>query len=100
MPIEVRPITGDELPVLLELDRRGFGMAPRPPDRADTWVRDEIDRTQCAFEAGAMIGCSRAYSFELTMPGGACVPVAGVSSVSVQPTHRRRGVLTAMMEAL
>ena len=45
-------------------------------------------------------GARRAYTFELTMPGGACVPVAGVSSVAVQPTHRRRGVLTAMMGAL
>ena len=34
------------------------------------------------------------------MPGGACVPVAGVSSVAVQPTHRRRGVLTAMIGAV
>ena len=42
----------------------------------------------------------RAYTFELTMPGGACVPVAGVSSVAVQPTHRRRGVLTSMIGAL
>ena len=42
-----------------------------------------------------MVGCTRAYSFELTMPGGALVPVAAVSAVAVQPTHRRRGVLTA-----
>ena len=41
-----------------------------------------------------------AYTFELTMPGGALVPVAAVSSVAVQPTHRRRGVLTAMIGAL
>ena len=34
------------------------------------------------------------------MPGGALVPVAGVSAVAVQPTHRRRGVLTSMIGAL
>jgi predicted acetyltransferase len=34
------------------------------------------------------------------MPGGAPVSVAAVSAVAVQPTHRRRGVLTAMMGAL
>ena len=56
---------------MLEVDRRGFGAPPRPPDRADSWVRAELDRTRCAFERGAMVGCSRAYSFELTMPGGA-----------------------------
>jgi predicted acetyltransferase len=47
-----------------------------------------------------MLGCTRAYSFELTMPGGALVPVSAVSAVAVQPTHRRRGVLTAMIGAL
>jgi predicted acetyltransferase len=47
-----------------------------------------------------MLGCTRAYSFELTMPGGALVPVSAVSAVAVQPTHRRRGVLTAMIDAL
>jgi predicted acetyltransferase len=100
MPIDIRPIAEAELATMLEVDRRGFGATPRPPDRSDSWVRAEIDRTQCAFEAGTMIGCSRAYTFELTMPGGACVPVAGVSSVAVPPTHRRRGVLTAMIGAV
>ena len=100
MPFAVRPITDDELPTMLEVDRRGFGAPPRTPDRADSWVRAEIGRTQCAFDEGTMIGCSRAYPFELTMPGGACVPVAGVSSVAVPPTPRRRGVLRTMIDAL
>jgi predicted acetyltransferase len=34
------------------------------------------------------------------MPGGALVPVAAVSWVSVLPTHRRRGILTQMIAAL
>ncbi len=100
MPLEIRAITEEELPTMFEVDRRGFSAPPRTPDRADSWVRAELDRTRCAFDHGTMIGCTRAYSFELTMPGGLCVPVAGVSSVAVQPTHRRRGVLTAMMGVL
>ena len=47
-----------------------------------------------------MVGVSRTYSFELTMPGGAMLPAAAVSWVSVLPTHRRRGVLTQMMAAM
>jgi predicted acetyltransferase len=85
---------------MLEVDRRGFGGVPRSAERADTWVAAELDRTRCAFESGTLVGCSRAYTFEMTMPGGASVPVAGVSSVAVQPTHRRRGVLTSMITAL
>ena len=38
-----------------------------------------------------------AFSFGLTVPGGAMVPAAGVTMVSVAATHRRRGVLTSMM---
>ena len=32
------------------------------------------------------------------MPGGARVPVAAVTTVTVHPTHRRRGVLRQMMD--
>jgi len=98
--LEVRAVTEAELPAMIEVDRRGFGGVPRSSDRADTWVRAELDRTRCAFDAGTLVGCSRAYTFEMTMPGGASVPVAGVSSVAVQPTHRRRGVLTSMIGAV
>lgn len=100
MPLDVRPISEDELPTMLEVDRRGFGAPQRTPERSNSWVTAELDRTRCAFDAGTMVGCTRAYTFELTMPGGALAPVAGVSAVAVQPSHRRRGALTAMMGAL
>lgn len=44
-----------------------------------------------------MRGFRGAFSFRLTVPGGASVPTAGVTMVSVAATHRRRGLLTAMM---
>src|SRR4051812_5808283 len=100
MALEVRPITEDELPAMLEVDRRGFGAPLRTPEQSDSWVTAELDRTRCAWEAGTIVGCTRAYSFELTLPGGALAPVSAVSAVAVQPTHRRRGVLTAMMSGL
>src|SRR5215813_1633586 len=98
--LEVRSIAPSELSTMLEVDRRGFSAPPRSKERADSWVRGELERTRCAFDAGTLVGCSRAYSFEMTMPGGASVPVAGVSAVAVQPTHRRRGVLTSMIASL
>ena len=85
---------------MLVADEVGFGAGPTRPAVAATWAVDELDRTRVAFEGGRIVGVSRAYSLELTMPGGATVPVAGVASCSVLPTHRRRGILASMLAAL
>jgi predicted acetyltransferase len=100
MTIEIRAITPDEFPDLLELDRLGFGIEARKPGFPDSWARAELDRTRVAFDGGGMVGSARNYTFEVTVPGGALLPAAAVSWISVLPTHRRRGVLTAMMHAL
>ena len=50
-----------------------------------------------AFEGDEIVGGAGAYLFDTTVPGGAQVATAGVMAVGVLPTHRRRGVLTAMM---
>src|SRR5919106_4906009 len=55
-------------------------------------------RTHSAFEGDAMVGSTSAAPFELTVPGG-FVPCAGITSVGVLPTHRRRGVLRSLMRA-
>jgi predicted acetyltransferase len=40
----------------------------------------------------------RTFPTLLTLPGGSRVPVGAVSAVSVRPTHRRRGILSRMLE--
>jgi predicted acetyltransferase len=100
MPFEVRAITDDELDDLWLVDNRAFGQPPGPADQPRAWARAEFDRTRCAFDDGALVGASRAYSFEFTLPGGAVLPAAAVSWVGVAPTHRRRGVLNRMIDAL
>ena len=100
MPFEIRSIEPAEVDDLLVADQRGFGGPPMPPEASRSWASAELDRTRVAFDDGRMVGVSRTYSFELTMPGGAFLPAAAVSWVSVQPTHRRRGVLTQLMQAM
>jgi predicted acetyltransferase len=100
MPFEIRAIEADELDDMLFADRLGFGHVGMTPDVSTSWALGELDRTRVAFESGRMVGVSRNYSFELTMPGGSMLPAAAVSWVSVLPTHRRRGVLTQLMGAL
>jgi predicted acetyltransferase len=57
-----------------------------------------IKRMHAAREDGVIVGGAGAFPFELTVPG-AVVPTAGVTVVGTVPTHRRRGVLRAMMRA-
>jgi predicted acetyltransferase len=57
----------------------------------------EFDRTIAAFDGTQMVGTASAYTFRLTVPGGTA-DAAGISLVSVLPSHRRRGILTDMMQ--
>ncbi|HLB19102.1 MAG TPA: GNAT family N-acetyltransferase, partial [Gaiellaceae bacterium] len=57
-----------------------------------------LDRMYGAWSNGAVVGGAGSFPFDLTVPGGA-LPTAGVTVVGVLPTHRRQGVLRAMMRA-
>ncbi|ATE54957.1 GNAT family N-acetyltransferase [Actinosynnema pretiosum] len=62
------------------------------------WSALELDRGVLATEPdGRPVGTAASYSFELTLPGGGVLPVAGVTCVGVLPSHRRRGVGGALM---
>lgn len=98
MSVEVRAAAQDELLSALRPIWLYFGSEPRE-DRVGR-VTDVLEegRLHAAFEGGEAVGGAGAFTFELTVPGGR-VPAAGVTVVGVLPTHRRRGVLTALMRA-
>ncbi|MFK8849985.1 GNAT family N-acetyltransferase [Streptomyces sp. Ac-502] len=52
-----------------------------------------------AYDHEEIVGFAAAHRLGLSVPGGE-LPVAELDFVSVAPTHRRRGVLTAMMGEL
>ncbi|CCH33087.1 GNAT family N-acetyltransferase [Actinosynnema sp. NPDC047251] len=98
--MEIRPTTDEDFDVFVATLHAAFGRFPDTPTDGGGlwWSATEMDRNLLAVTAdGRPVGTAGAYSFELTLPGGAVVPVAGVSVVGVLPTHRRRGVLSAMM---
>lgn len=97
----MRPIVEEEIPPWVRTDAAAFGEnADEFAKLAARWIATELDRTRAVFSGDELVGTSRNYSFELTLPGGALIPAAGVSAVAVLPTHRRRGILRAMMAAL
>jgi len=58
----------------------------------------ELERMHAAFDGDEVVGGAGAFTFELSVPGGS-LRCAGVTMVGTYPTHRRRGVLSAMMRA-
>ncbi|MEW2573220.1 GNAT family N-acetyltransferase [Streptomyces sp. NPDC047070] len=73
------------------------GVAESAEERALWNDLTEHDRSLGVWDGDECVGTAGAFSFRLTVPGGASVPTAGVTMVSVASTHRRRGVLTSMM---
>src|SRR4029077_8995880 len=53
-----------------------------------------------ACDRNDIVGMSHYLELRLTVPGGAVLPIAGVTLVAVAPTHRRRGILRAMYTEL
>jgi predicted acetyltransferase len=76
-----------------------IGFSEQPIDEALALWEDtlEWDRAIAAYDGDRIVGNAAALSFDLTVPGG-IVPTAGVTTVGVQPTHRRRGLLRRMMQ--
>lgn len=97
---DVRAITEDEIDLFRARLMRAFGGDPETEEEARGRFAQlfEIDRTVAAFDDWDIVGTGGAFSFDLTVPGGTVVDMGGTTIVTVQPTHRRRGVLTAMME--
>ncbi|MFC9700393.1 GNAT family N-acetyltransferase [Streptomyces sp. NPDC056943] len=73
------------------------GVAEAPEERALWRDLTEFDRSLGVWDGDLCVGTAGAFSFRLTVPGGASVPAGGVTMVSVAGTHRRRGILTSMM---
>ncbi len=100
MAVTFRPIEASEVPAFARATSIGFAERPGWLDEHPNWAALELDRTWVGFDGDDLVATSRNYSLDVTVPGGARLPAAGVSAVTVRPTHRRRGLLRSMMGAL
>jgi predicted acetyltransferase len=96
--IEIRTCAPEEAVLFGQTISSAFGyeLEPGEIERYNRAAEADPSRDLAAFDDGAMVGTTTAYSFRLTIPGGE-LPAAGVTAVGVLPSHRRRGILTAMM---
>ncbi len=100
MDVTFQPVSAAELPAYARATSIGFQESPTWLDEHQGWAALDLDRTLVGIDGDDIVATSRNYSLELTVPGGAILPAAGVSAVTVRPTHRRRGLLRSMMVRL
>src|SRR4051794_35003273 len=98
MTTELRVLRDAEWDVWFDALELPFGDLPQPAELLDLRrAVIERERSLGVWDGAECVGTAGAFSFRLTVPGAAGVPVAGVTMVGVRPTHRRRGLLRAMM---
>jgi predicted acetyltransferase len=97
--IDIRTITADEVIGFQRAVCNAFGFDYE--EKGDDVERFEavtsLDTTFVAVESDRIVATFGSFPFDLTVPGGGTVPMAGTTMVSVAPTHRRRGILTEIM---
>ncbi|MEW5353552.1 MULTISPECIES: GNAT family N-acetyltransferase [unclassified Streptomyces] len=95
--IDIRAVTDDDLPAWTRTWGNGY-LHPYTESGVEA-VRSTAgrDRLIGAFDMDRCVGTYRSSAQELTVPGGAFLPVSAISKVSVAGTHRRRGLLSRMV---
>jgi predicted acetyltransferase len=93
---QLRPVTAEEWPAWIRSMTATFAEVPSGPYLDEPSPIAELDRSLGLWERGRVVATSGIYSLEMSVPG-AVVPCAGITWITVSPTHRRRGVLNAIM---
>ena len=95
--VEIRAITEGDLPGWDRALAYGF----LRPDVEDGTEQRRLTftpgRSLGGYDGGRCVSTFRSFDTELTVPGGATVQADAITAVTVSATHRRRGVLSAMM---
>jgi predicted acetyltransferase len=100
MAIEIRTPTLDEWPAVCRADARVFGSAPTPEDIEDRLKMHDIGRFRVAFDDEQIVGVAASYEMDVSLPGGAILPMGGVTWVSTHATHRRQGLMRRVVGAV
>lgn len=98
MAFEIVVAGPEDFPEVLDPAMTAFGTTRRTDEElADSRDVYQHHATIGAREDGRWVGTTGVFPFHLTVPGGTTVPAAGITAVGVLPTHRRRGIASALM---
>lgn len=104
--IEIRVPTEDDRVAIDRIHSIVFAWTQRPEELERRPAVLDLDRFRIAVDRSigtggdAVIGVAGSYAFDMTLPGGATVPIGGITGVGVLPTHRRRGILRRLVDAV
>jgi predicted acetyltransferase len=97
MPITFRTAVEDDWPAICYSDGRGFGFTYTPEMIEKARPIHDVSRFELALDGKHIVAIVGAFSLQVTMPGGAQLPMGGLTWVSTAATHRRQGLLTKLM---
>ena len=99
MAIEIRVPGDDDVDALFHADARAFGFHYTPERTAENLMVIDLSRFRVALDGDEIVGVIGSYALDVTLPGGATVPMGGVTWVGVAATHRRQGLLRRLIDA-
>lgn len=85
---------------VFRLDGRMFAYSMTPEEEERQRSVMDVDRFRIVVDDSTLVGVAGSYALDMTVPGGATLPTGGVTFVAVAVTHRRRGLLTRLMEEI
>jgi len=97
MDVEIRIATEGEFDAYLRMLEVAFSDAIHPDEVEIERSVADFDRNFVAVDEGVFVGGSAAVPLRMSVPGGRDISIAGITGVGVLPTHRRRGINTALM---
>ncbi len=97
MDYEIRPVTVEEYPKFARTVGAVFGETVSDEEIGEWLKATDLTRTVAVFDQDDIVGTTDSIAFQFTVPGLQTLPAAGVTAVTVLPTHRRQGLLTTMM---
>jgi len=99
MGLELRVPTDDDWVGICHADGRAFGINYTDETRGNARRLVDLTRFRIVLDGTEIVGIAGSFAFDVALPGGAAVPMAGVTWVSVAATHRRQGILTRLLDA-
>ena len=98
--IEIVPAEGELAEAMVRVAGVAFSFSMDAAELARVVASFEPGRYFAPVDAGKVVGSSGSVRYEVTVPGGARLSTAGITFITVLPTHRRQGILRRLMRRL